>query len=166
MSDCGGPVTLVLDAAGRVLDASDGARAMFGDCVGRRCQDVVAMRGDGACRSPCHDGCVTALIGARSAQSRHARVRGKGSKVTCAPVGHHAVVSVEPVLRPVPAARLTPREREVLALVAEGLTTAEIARLLGLSFPTVRTHVEHAREKLGAKTRSEAVSVATQLDWL
>ncbi len=55
---------------------------------------------------------------------------------------------------------LTPREREVLRLLAEGLRGDEIAERLSISSLTVRTHVKHAMEKLKATTRTEAVAIA------
>jgi len=55
---------------------------------------------------------------------------------------------------------LSPREREVLALLAHGLTGEQIAERLVLSPETVRTHIRNAREKLGASTRVEAVTIA------
>jgi DNA-binding CsgD family transcriptional regulator/tetratricopeptide (TPR) repeat protein len=55
------------------------------------------------------------------------------------------------------AARLTARESEVLALVAQGLTNAEIARRLVLSVRTVDRHVSSALHKLGAPSRQAAV---------
>lgn len=56
--------------------------------------------------------------------------------------------------------RLTAREREVLALVADGFTTAEIGSALGLSSSTVRAHVAHMRNRLGAPTRAALVARA------
>ncbi len=53
-------------------------------------------------------------------------------------------------------ARLTRREREVLALVAQGMDTKEIAARLMLSLSTVRNHVQHILGKLGAHSRLEA----------
>jgi DNA-binding CsgD family transcriptional regulator len=53
---------------------------------------------------------------------------------------------------------LTPREYEVLLLVSEGRTNTEVARILWLSPSTVRTHLEHAFEKLGVHTRAGAVA--------
>ena len=55
---------------------------------------------------------------------------------------------------------LSPREREVLAMLARGLTGEQIAERLVLSPETVRTHIRNAREKLGASTRVEAVTMA------
>jgi PAS domain S-box-containing protein len=55
---------------------------------------------------------------------------------------------------------LSPREREVLSLLARGLTGEQIAERLVLSPETIRTHIRNAREKLGASTRVEAVTMA------
>ena len=51
---------------------------------------------------------------------------------------------------------LTPREREVLALVARGMSNKRIARELGLAEKTVKTHVSHVLHKLGVADRTEA----------
>ena len=55
-------------------------------------------------------------------------------------------------------AQLTAREREVLALVAQGKTNAEIAELLWLAPSTVRKHLENVYAKLGVSTRTAAVA--------
>jgi DNA-binding NarL/FixJ family response regulator len=60
-------------------------------------------------------------------------------------------------------AGLTARELEVLALLAQPLQNAEIARQLVLSPRTVDTHVSRILAKLGARTRTEAVAAARQL---
>jgi DNA-binding NarL/FixJ family response regulator len=59
-------------------------------------------------------------------------------------------------------AALTQREREVLALVAHGLTNDEIATRLTLSPATARTHVSRAMVKLGARDRAQLVVIAYQ----
>jgi DNA-binding CsgD family transcriptional regulator len=58
------------------------------------------------------------------------------------------------------APRITPRERDVLELVADGYSTAEIARALWITEDTVRTHVKRALTRLGARTRAHAVAIA------
>ena len=61
---------------------------------------------------------------------------------------------------------LSEREREVLALVARGLTDQEIAEQLVLSRHTVHRHVANVRQKLGSTSRSAAVAEATRLGLL
>jgi DNA-binding CsgD family transcriptional regulator len=57
---------------------------------------------------------------------------------------------------------LTRREREIMGLLADGMSGAQIAAKLVLSPETVRTHVRNAMAKLGASTRSQAVVLAMQ----
>lgn len=62
-----------------------------------------------------------------------------------------------------PKPALTPRESEVLAHVADGLSHDEIGRRLSISPETVRTHVRKACERLNARTRTHAVATALRL---
>jgi DNA-binding NarL/FixJ family response regulator len=57
---------------------------------------------------------------------------------------------------------LTDREREIVTLVATGMSNAEIAKELTLSPLTVKTHVNHAMTKLGARDRAQVVVLAYQ----
>jgi DNA-binding CsgD family transcriptional regulator len=59
-----------------------------------------------------------------------------------------------------PAPALTHRELAVLRLLARGAETPDIARELGISSNTVRNHVQHLLDKLGARNRLQAVSLA------
>jgi len=56
---------------------------------------------------------------------------------------------------------LSPREEEILELVRQGLTNAEIAQSLYLSISTVKLHIHHILKKLGVRTRTEAVAVTS-----
>jgi DNA-binding NarL/FixJ family response regulator len=67
--------------------------------------------------------------------------------------------------RPAPAPaslpdELTPREAEVLTLIAEGLSNREIASALVVSEATVKTHINHVFAKIGARDRAQAVHYA------
>jgi DNA-binding NarL/FixJ family response regulator len=55
---------------------------------------------------------------------------------------------------------LSKREKEILQMVANGSTTKEVARDLGISPHTVKTHLERIFEKLGANDRAQAVAIA------
>ncbi|MGW6739866.1 response regulator transcription factor [Streptomyces sp. NPDC055025] len=57
-------------------------------------------------------------------------------------------------------ATLTPRERETLGLLGDGLGTAEISQRLGVALNTARNHVQRVLGKLGARSQLEAVAVA------
>jgi DNA-binding NarL/FixJ family response regulator len=60
------------------------------------------------------------------------------------------------------AERLSPREREILTLIARGLTNPEIASTLKLSEHTVKRHVANILTKLDLSTRSAAATFAAQ----
>jgi DNA-binding NarL/FixJ family response regulator len=59
-----------------------------------------------------------------------------------------------------PSATLTARERQALGLLADGASTAEVAARLGVAVNTARNHVQRVLEKLGARSKLEAVAIA------
>ncbi|NIE64721.1 LuxR family transcriptional regulator [Burkholderia sp. Ax-1719] len=78
-----------------------------------------------------------------------ARSRGEAAEAQRLPDGAFA-----PPVDGDPIARLTRREREVVTLAAEGLLDKEIAQRLGISYTTVRTHLDRSFQKLGVSNRS------------
>jgi two-component system, NarL family, nitrate/nitrite response regulator NarL len=79
--------------------------------------------------------------------------------IVAAGVHFHSRSSIDPSP---PGETLTTREREVLALVAAGLPNKTIARELGISEHTAKFHVGSLLAKLGAASRTEAVTIATR----
>jgi DNA-binding NarL/FixJ family response regulator len=71
---------------------------------------------------------------------------------------HQAYLDAERRRHPIP--RLTPRQTDLLHLVAAGHTNTQIARRLGLSEGTVRTHLENIYERLQVSSRTAAVTRA------
>ena len=59
---------------------------------------------------------------------------------------------------------LTTREREILALLVDGLGTRDIAELFSISINTVRNHIQHILQKLQVHSRLEAVAIAVKND--
>ena len=82
---------------------------------------------------------------------------------TLAPEAVSALVHASQQASPeVPADALTPRERDVLALIVEGLSNPAIAKRLVVSRSTVKAHVSHILAKLDVSSRAEAIAVAFQ----
>jgi DNA-binding NarL/FixJ family response regulator len=139
------------------------------DAVGRA--PVVVLLGDGA-----GEGWSARALraGARGVLSRTATGEQISAAVAAAAAGL-MVVSAEagvPAPRPAPVATappvqpLTPREVEVLGMLAEGAGNKAIAVRLGISEHTVKTHVGSIFGKLGVSNRAEAVASAARLGLL
>lgn len=154
---------VVAQADGTVVAQNAPARLLMGARAGKSCWDVVGALKD-AEGLPCAPGCVRELLASGLDRSRHTRVwlRSRRHHLTCVPVSEVVVCMLSPGTEPL----LTPREREVLRLLAEGKTTASVAARLELSESTVRTHVEHMRTKLGVKTRAGLVALGFRLGFL
>ena len=78
------------------------------------------------------------------------------------PIGVFGLAYPEDIRRQLPpnAPELTPRQSEVLRMLAAGCSTAQIAEMMNLSIETVRNHIRAVLRKLGAHSRLEAVAIA------
>jgi len=61
----------------------------------------------------------------------------------------------------VETSQLTPRQRQIVTLISQGATDAEISSVLGISRSTAHKHVQNARRRMGARTRSQLVAAAS-----
>lgn len=150
---------LVARSNGEILGANEAAESLLGPTNGTRCHTAVhARKGhDPVCAS----GCVGALHGGQQMDHGVVDVRGQPHRMVCSGAGDCVVVSLTPAATPShQRVELSPREREVLQLAAAGLSGPRIARRLKISLATVRTHMEHIRDKTGARTRAQAVAWA------
>ncbi|HEY7505572.1 MAG TPA: LuxR C-terminal-related transcriptional regulator [Gemmatimonadales bacterium] len=110
---------------------------------------------------------IRVWVAVRDPDRRAALIRALRSEASVRLVGSEAEADIvcreaEPVSLPLAlpllaGERLTPREREVLRLVAEGLDNRMIGRQLGITRSTVKHHLEAVYAKLGVHGRMEAV---------
>ena len=99
-------------------------------------------------------------------QARAAEQRGAGMTLVTA-VEFAVMVTMTSAQRSLPVPErgyLTPRERELLTLVAQGRTDAQIAEQLFISVRTVRSHLDRIRDKTGCRRRADLTRLALQAD--
>jgi PAS domain S-box-containing protein len=159
----------VLDRQGRVRWLNDAAKEFGGEeIVGKLFSSVV---------SP------DAIRRARQTFEKNLRGEKHGSysidlvprgepltvEITSAPISRqHHVIGVFGIARPVENVqqaprvddRLTPRQHEILQLLAAGMSTDGIAKTLYLSRETVRNHIRHILQRLGVRSRLAAIALA------
>ncbi len=107
---------------------------------------------------------------AGGAEIRHALKKVLENQAVIDPTVQHHVVDAIAALSPAQASRwpsplpagLTPREAEVLSLIATGMSNREIAEHLVISEGTVKSHINHLLAKIDARDRAQAVTFAYQ----
>lgn len=154
---------------GRVMAQNEVARGLLGSANGRYCWDVVGGL-EGAEDLPCRRGCVMELLERTGEAAQHVRVKVNGVRheLTCSPVDGVAVCVLHQLGSEGKSLwkDLSPREQEILALLAEGEVNGTMADMLGVSEATVRTHIERMRSKLCANTRAAMVAEGFRLGYL
>lgn len=154
------------------VSAGSGAPGAGGEAaVGASIVPVVAMvRDTGEARSALSHGARGVVRREASARVLRAAVRAVSDGLVAIDPALGEPWAHEPERAPsVASARadaLTPREAEVLQLLAEGLANKEIAARLGISDHTVKFHVNALMAKLGVQSRTEAVVRAARMGWL
>jgi DNA-binding CsgD family transcriptional regulator len=147
---------IVAEAGHRVVDDRDTADVVLADggCAQSEARIVVALGGaeDGSAGVLSRDADASQIDAAIRAVATGLIVRAFGAREA----GFAAMRETDGHLL------LTPRELEVLAALAEGMTNKAIARRLDISLHTVKFHMESLFRKLGARTRTEAVAKASE----
>jgi PAS domain S-box-containing protein len=159
----------VVDRHGIIRWINRAARKLVGDVRGRQQSSVVAPEQAREAR----ESFTRKVLGTEGSTDADVVVIGPGGEriqveVSSCPlreghriVGVFGIVSrLEPVAPPHPHPRLTPRQNQVLHLLAHGHSTAQIAQELHLSIDTVRNHIRRMLRALDAHSRIEALAVA------
>jgi NarL family two-component system response regulator LiaR len=123
---------------------------------------LTSFREEGLVHRALQAGAIGYLLKNVSAEDLAVAIRAAhAGRPTLAPEATQALVhaAAQP---PVPGQDLSPREREVLALLVQGLSNTAIADRLVVSHSTVKAHVSSILSKLGVTSRTEAVALAVQ----
>jgi len=160
---------IVAGGDGSIIAQNKPARRMLGSGTGKYCWDVMGKLAD-AEMLPCREGCVAKLLAVGMDCSQHTQFKlgGQRHHLSCIPVNGVVVCVLSPMGSESPKAwqSLSPREQEILLLLADGETTSSVADRLGVGESTVRTHIERMRNKLNANTRAAVVAEGFRLGYL
>ncbi|MGW1998073.1 response regulator [Embleya sp. NPDC001921] len=154
------PDVVLMDLRMPVLDGLGAIRRLRVEQPDVRVIVLTTYDGDGDISRALAEGVAGYLLKDAPREALHAAVRtaGAGGRVLAPAVTAHLMGR----LAPVPATAPSPREVEVLALIARGAANKEVARVLLISETTVKTHLKHVFAKLGVDNRAAAVAVALQ----
>ncbi len=162
------PDVVVMDIAMPRLDGREATRRILADCPDTRvlvltahedAEHVIPLLKVGA------TGYLPKTVGLNELLDA-IRATSRGESVLPPSVASIVVRHLSGVTEQVPGQDLTPREIEVLCLLAQGLSNHQIARELGLSVRTVEAHLTHIYSKLDVGSRTEAALLAQRKGWL
>jgi len=160
---------IVAGGDGSIIAQNKPARRLLGSGTGKYCWDVMGRLADTE-MLPCREGCVRKLlaVGMDCSQNTQFKLSGQRHQLSCIPVNGVVVSMLNPLGSESLKSwqTLSPREQEVLLLLADGETTGSVAERLGVGESTVRTHVERMRSKLGVNTRAAVVAEGFRLGYL
>jgi DNA-binding CsgD family transcriptional regulator len=167
----------ITERSGRIRWLNPAARNVLGSVTGRHFSGLIAPESLNDFR----ESFARTILGASDLTVRRVTLLGQKGRLTtelaAVPVEVESLVvgvltvawagvSQPPSSRKRPQPRLTPRQHEVLELLAQGYSTARIAAELNIADETARNHIRLLLAELGVHTRLEAVVVAFRNGWL
>jgi NarL family two-component system response regulator LiaR len=156
------PDVALMDLVMPGMDGAAATRAIRERCPQVQVIALTSFKEDELVQGALQAGAISYLLKNVSADELADAIRAAhAGRPTLAPEAARALVQAASHPSP-PGHDLTPREREVLALMVEGLSNPQIAERLVVSRSTVKFHVSSILSKLGADSRTEAVALAVQ----
>lgn len=157
-----GPDVVLMDLMMPVMDGLAATRVLREQFPAVRVIALTSFRDDGLVQRALQAGAMSYLLKNVSADDLAASIRAAyAGRRTLAPEVTQDLIDAA-ARPPVPEPDVSPREREVLALMVQGLSNTAIAERLVVSPSTVKTHVSSILSKLGATSRTEAATLAVQ----
>jgi len=162
------PDVVLMDLVMPEMSGAEATQLIVDQCPGTQVIALTSFQEKELVREALQAGAISYLLKNVSAENLAAAIREAHSgRSTLAPEAIQALIQADlpaPVFEQEPAEDfgLTPREREVLALMVEGLNNPEIAERLVVSRSTAKAHVSNILSKLGVSNRGEAIAMAIQ----
>jgi NarL family two-component system response regulator LiaR len=157
------PDVVLMDMVMPDLDGAEATRAIRERCPATQVIALTSFQEEDLIERALQAGAISYLLKNVSADDlAHAIRAAHAGRSTLAPEATQVLVEATRERGAKPDYGLTEREHEVLALLVEGLSNAEIAERLVISLATVKFHVRGILAKLGVSSRTEAVTLAWQ----
>ena len=162
------PDVVLMDLVMPEMSGAEATQLILDQCPNTQVIALTSFQEKELVREALQAGAISYLLKNVSAENLAAAIREAHSgRSTLAPEAIQALIQADlpsPIFDQEAAEDfgLTPREREVLALMVEGLNNPEIAERLVVSRSTAKAHVSNILSKLGVSNRGEAIAVAIQ----
>jgi NarL family two-component system response regulator LiaR len=162
------PDVVLMDLVMPEMSGAEATQLILDQCPSTQVIALTSFQEKELVREALQAGAISYLLKNVSAENLAAAIREAHSgRSTLAPEAIQALIQADvpaPFFgqEPVEDFGLTPREREVLALMVEGLNNPEIAERLVVSRSTAKAHVSNILSKLGVSNRGEAIAMAIQ----